>query len=469
MQGTPGQRLTLDLTADGFDPYLMLISPGGNQEENDDFEGSTSHSRIETTLTESGNYRVIVTSYATGETGSYDLGMEFGGAVQTSGQRDVARIAAGETQQGRLEDGDGTLDNGQLRDLWVFDGQAGQNVTIDMQSTDFDTYLALVPPSGDPVQNDDFEGSTQHSQISLQLRDSGRYRIVATSYQAGETGAYQLSLRASAGAVAANPQGRANAAPGGAQRSGGPRIFGIFAGISHYGGRANDLPYTADDAVRVRDAMEHSPGMAPADAVLLTDDQATSTNLRAAVQRFGSQMGPDDLLIFFYSGHGGRRPHEGAFQQSDPDGIDETVEFYDRGVTDDEFAQWLDMVPNGRVLLVLDACFSGGFSKDVISRPNRMGIFSSEEDVTSSVAAKFRAGGYLAVFLADAVENNLADDDGDGEISALELSQYLHDRYRMDVKSADPGQYVRTGGPQLGYQHLVVDRGSIGPYDVLFR
>jgi hypothetical protein len=50
------------------------------------------------------------------------------------------------------------------------------------------------------------------------------------------------------------------------------------------------------------------------------------------------------------------------------------------------------------------------------------------------------------------------------------LSQYLHERYRTDVKSGGPGDtYVRTGGPQTGYQHLVVDRGSIGPYDVLFR
>ena len=98
-----------------------------------------------------------------------------------------------------------------------------------------------------------------------------------------------------------------------------------------------------------------------------------------------------------------------------------------------------------------------------------MGMFSSEEDVTSSVAAKFRAGGYLAVFLADAIADKLADSDGDGMINAIELSQYVHERYRADLKSVEPGEYVRTGGPQLGFQHLVVDRGSIAPYDILFR
>ena len=120
-------------------------------------------------------------------------------------------------------------------------------------------------------------------------------------------------------------------------------------------------------------------------------------------------------------------------------------------------------------LVVLDACFSGGFSKDVISAPGRMGLFSSEEDVTSQVAAKFRAGGYLAQFVFDGVGGRLADADGDGGISAIELSQYIHERYRSDVKSAAPGDYVRTGGPQTGFQHFVADRGSIAPDRVIFR
>jgi len=53
-------------------------------------------------------------------------------------------------------------------------------------------------------------------------------------------------------------------------------------------------------------------------------------------------------------------------------------------------------------------------------------------------------------------------------ITAIELSQYLHERYRADVKSARPVDVVRTE-MTLGYQHLVVDRGGIGAYDVLFE
>ncbi|MCA9739807.1 MAG: caspase family protein, partial [Gemmatimonadetes bacterium] len=226
--------------------------------------------------------------------------------------------------------------------------------------------------------------------------------------------------------------------------------------------------YTADDARTVARALQTGGGMRAEDAVILTDREATRANVEAAVRQVGQRAGPQDLFVFFYSGHGARVRRDGP-QSTDPDALDETLEFFDRGITDDEFSALLSEIAPGISMLVLDACFSGGFSKDVVSVPGRIGFFSSEEDVTSSVAAKFRAGGYLAHFVGDAVGEKLADADGDGAVSAIELSQYLYERYRSDVKSGGAEDFVRTGGPQTGYQHLVVDRGSIGPSRILFR
>ena len=185
-------------------------------------------------------------------------------------------------------------------------------------------------------------------------------------------------------------------------------------------------------------------------------------------------MSDNDLMVVFYSGHGGRTERTGAMQSADPDGLDETLALYDDEVTDDELAAVFDEIDSGKVLLVLDSCFSGGSSKDVISRPDRMGLFSSQEDVTSAVARKFRAGGYLSRFMVEAVGERLADDDGDGALTALELSQYVYERYRADVKS-DPGTKgggayddIVMAGRYLGYQQLVVDRGGVAPSAVLF-
>jgi hypothetical protein len=467
----PGQRVTVDLQSPDFDTYVILIDPRAEQVENDDTDRA-GHSVIEADITEAGTYAVLVTSYSEGETGSYELLLDFGG--ESSGPvagRDVIQIAPGDRMAGRLEEGDGQLAYGAYRDLFVFDGQQGQEVRIDMQSTDFDTYLRLVTPAGDTIRNDDFERSSERSRIDLALQQAGRYRIMATSYSGGLTGRYSLSLGVSEGAGTSRPAlSRNSGRAGGAAAGGnGGRVYGVFAGISEYGGRANNLAYTAEDAIRVRDALLRGGGMREQDGILLTDAQATVGSIQGAIRQVAAQAGPDDTFVFFYSGHGGRIPRAGGHQPTDPDGLDETLEFYDAGMTDDDFEAVLSEVNAGKIIIVLDACFSGGFAKDVISVPGRMGLFSSEEDVTSSVAVKFRAGGFLAVFVADAIAEGLADQNGDGGISAIELSQYVHERYSSDVKSGGPGDFVRTGGPQLGYQHLVVDRGSISPYEILFR
>jgi hypothetical protein len=461
-EGRPGQRARLDVSSSEFDTYLMLIDPTGQQTENDDFEGLPGHSVIETDITEAGRHRVVVTSYKVGETGSYELRMEFGsGEVGATRQRDVVALQLGQRTGGRLEAGDRQLTSGEYGDVFVFEGAVGQAVSIEMSSTEFDTYLQLQTPAGEKIDNDDYEGRSD-SRIDITLREDGRHRILATSYSPGETGGYQLAVNASARPdvpmVAAGPVVASDAG----------RIYGVFMGIGDYPGESNDLAYTAEDAARVHDAMVRT-GMRRGDAVVLTDNQATVGNLHNAVRDLSSRMGSNDLFVLFYSGHGNRLPRSAGYQPSDPDAMDETIELYDGPLTDDEMSRMFETVGAGISLVVLDACFSGGFAKDVISAPGRMGLFSSEEDVTSSVAAKFRAGGYLAVFIADAVGDGLADADGDGGVSAIELSQYLHERYRADVKSASPGDYVRTGGPQLGHQHLVVDRGSIGPYDILFQ
>jgi hypothetical protein len=179
-------------------------------------------------------------------------------------------------------------------------------------------------------------------------------------------------------------------------------------------------------------------------------------------------MGPEDTFVMFYSGHGGQVPRRDGPNASDPDGMDETLLLYDGAMLDDDLRALFDEIHNGTVLLLLDSCFSGGFAKDIVSAPGRMGIFSSEEDITSNVASKFRAGGYLSLFLDEAIAQGLADGDHDASITAIELSQYLYERYRTDVKSTRSADVVRAQ-MTLGYQHLVVDRGSIGAYDVLFE
>ena len=115
-------------------------------------------------------------------------------------------------------------------------------------------------------------------------------------------------------------------------------------------------------------------------------------------------------------------------------------------------------------LIVLDSCFSGGFARNVVNRPGVIGLFSSEEDLTSQVAVKFQAGGYLSHFLRTGLTGE-ANYDGDDLITAGELTTYLRRKFAAEVMDVQ----TQTMDGQRSYQHLVVERGGVQVDDVVIR
>lgn len=74
MTADEGQFILVDVATGNFDPYVMIVSPSGEQTDVDDSEsGDTSSTEATVFTTEAGEYTVMVTSYAPGETGVYNL------------------------------------------------------------------------------------------------------------------------------------------------------------------------------------------------------------------------------------------------------------------------------------------------------------------------------------------------------------------------------------------------------------
>ena len=68
-----GEPLHVELTSAEFDTYLVVVSPSGKATKSDDYEGSTTRSRIELTASESGRWHIIATSFGPRESGPYRL------------------------------------------------------------------------------------------------------------------------------------------------------------------------------------------------------------------------------------------------------------------------------------------------------------------------------------------------------------------------------------------------------------
>lgn len=444
IQGRRGQRVEITLTSDDFDPYLLVTGPGNYAISNDDGEGLDLGSRLRIELPADGTYRVSATSFAPGSMGAYRIqaGQASGNAELDTAPR-AEPIRVGAAVQGSLR-GDG---DGKALNLYRLRAERGERIRIDLSSGDFDTVLTLQAPDGTMLTNDDHgEETGTNSRIETVLAEAGEYILGVTSFEAGESGRYRLSLAAQPG----NPRH--------ASVRGGARVLAIAVGVSDYE-RMSDLDNTDEDATQLLGSLRQAGMLHPA-SVSLTNSQATKANVTAALRRAQQAAGPDDVVMFFFSGHGDQVDVQRNARELD--GRAETIELFDEALRDSELQQMLSGINSRMVLVALDSCYSGGF-RNVVDRPNVLGLFSSEEDLTSLVATRLEAGGYLSYYLRTALGGD-ADNDGDRVITAGELTTYLRRRFRLegDIPAS-------TREDEANYQYLMVERGGIHIDDGVVR
>jgi hypothetical protein len=453
-----GQLMLLEINGEGFDTYLIFEDPMGSWEENDD-AGDTLTSRIESNIFMPGTYRIGVTSFEGGETGTYTL------SISTS-EGYLATPVGGGTIHAEFDGSEPVLTEHGYVDAYAFEAEQGNTVIITMRSDDVDTVLKLKGPGQLNELVDDFEPGSTDSQMAFRVSESGTYYLSATTFRGGETGGYALELdleanKHDAGEWAVNEGGT---------------VYGVFVGINDYPEGGSDLPYCDADATRTARAFRRHFDMDRDHSVVLTNSEATPEEIRKAIAEVGAMAGPEDMFVFFYSGHGDQVPRPSGPDVADPDGNDETLAAYGGDISDDEFAALLDEIHAGTTMVVIDACFSGGFAKDVVTKPGRIGLFSSEGDCLSMVAEKYQAGGYLSLFFTEAFnkDKELADLNGDRMLTAHELTFYLQSRFDEVVQSGPRGQASRLypngaidPGSNLGYQRIISDRDGVSPHIIL--
>jgi hypothetical protein len=114
--------------------------------------------------------------------------------------------AQGGTLPGTLAAGDLLLDDGSYVDVYGVNLNAGDQLSVDLNSAAFDPYLVILTPDGQGFENDDWEGSRSHSRIAISAGQTGPYAILVTSYLPGATGAYEVAVQAPAEVVVVPPE-----------------------------------------------------------------------------------------------------------------------------------------------------------------------------------------------------------------------------------------------------------------------
>jgi hypothetical protein len=173
------QEIIVRMESTAFDTYLVVKSPSGFEQINDDFEGQ-SVSQIELLATETGKWTIWATSYESAGTGAYDL------RITRSRSLDVS------VAQGRLDYTDRVALKGEYVDTQDHDFSGSAPVIVELISFGFDGYLVVTAPDGQVWRNDDYNGSTTVARVGPVSGPAGKWRIDVTSVQPGEQGAYDL-------------------------------------------------------------------------------------------------------------------------------------------------------------------------------------------------------------------------------------------------------------------------------------
>jgi hypothetical protein len=187
--GEAGQIIDLALNSGEFDTYLELEQAGAQIAFDDDNGDGTSSLIQGFVLPVTGEYLVRARSYGNAYEGAYTLSV----VLPVSPVVWMGEIGIGLYGQ--------ALAAGQFH-LYALTLSSASQVTIDLTSTDFDTYLSLYTGGGQgdwrsenlyAVDDDGGEGSNSHLELVLQ---PGSYLIESRAFYGTAEGGYELAVGA---------------------------------------------------------------------------------------------------------------------------------------------------------------------------------------------------------------------------------------------------------------------------------
>ncbi len=215
------------------------------------------------------------------------------------------------------------------------------------------------------------------------------------------------------------------------------RIWAVVAGVAPYQ-HMPALDYPDDDAYQMF-AFLRSPegGALPDNQIrLLINEDATRANLVKAIQTMFGQADENDVVLFYFSGHG----LDGAILPSDFDGFDNRL-FYS------ELTSLLDASHARQKLVITDACYSGSLLAakgqcdhvedqlyiELEKSSGGTALLMSSQQEEYSLEDKGLRAGVFSYYLRQGLKGQ-ADLDGDNVVRIGELFAFVRSKVRDRTK-----------------------------------
>lgn len=146
-----------------------------------------------------------------------------------------------------------------------------------------------------------------------------------------------------------------------------PQIYALLVGIDRYQPPVPALAGCVNDMLAFKQFIQNRTEPSKLHMSVLMDEEATRINIVEKFETHLTQAGPNDVALFYYSGHGSQEQAHEVFWDIEPDRMNETLVCYDSrmhdgmDLADKELATLIEMVAkNGaHMLVVMDCCNSG--------------------------------------------------------------------------------------------------------------
>jgi hypothetical protein len=154
-------------------------------------------------------------------------------------------------------------------------------------------------------------------------------------------------------------------------------------------------------------ALQLSPIIGRDHIDLLLNSEATNAGIYYAIQWLDERAGVDDTVLFYFCGH------------SAPQNLGS----YDYLVSDWQLADWLDKLSSQNVVVILDTCYAGSFSKEL--GQNGRVVMMGCQPYESSLEDRELGHGVFTHYILQAFSNfDDADTNRNYELSAEEIFEY---------------------------------------------
>ncbi len=191
------------------------------------------------------------------------------------------------------------------------------------------------------------------------------------------------------------------------------KTYIVCVGIADYPGERNDLYLCAKDARTIQWLFDKN---GDAETTVLTDREATVSNICAAMRRLYAKAGKKDAVAIFYSGHGNAG----------------SLECRDGELSYDELCRIFDESKARRRFAFINACFSGTLRRNhdlaALNKKEVM-FFMSSRSGEYTLENSFMRNGIFTAYLQQGLRGS-ADTDRNRKITARELFEYVSQKVR---------------------------------------